>query len=659
MYSRIISTNITLVILFAFILNCFHILIAGSSSNCTSIKWANSQLNRNDIKAMNVFSESLLQQNSLLPCFDVIDDHFVVQSSASCTPLEYELAVYITLPDIGSDFGFISNMSSDTLFFDSSELDVWITYPIDGDASYSITYTVFSLNDPNCYDIVEFELEPFCCGDTAGIYISDYFNEAVSICSLNEFAHNFDNVCSTMPLHMVCEDSLYGFVLATDEEFMNVLAFDPINLCEADSGFVFAKNLIAPYDTLYFAFVSRDENLSYNLVEPAVTIVINDPDDFNQDDCFLPCTELISSFEFLCDHTGLCIIDSVITSILIIVNEHPQSDIIITVDQLDTILVSSGTGQNGLMIGPFLIGGQPYVFPVFTASLVSDSSCTETLDVSSFFMCNADGPGISINDFPIQPLVLCEGQEFSMNFQDICGYTEVLYSCDEDYGFLLSLDAELTEFIAYDPLNLCVGDSGFVFTTELLSNYESFYLTFANHEAFSGQYYPFTKPVLITISPNTTNLIADTLYIDCEFSEFVNCPLMECNWFTGDTGSFELSLAIDPGWGWVDMTNELGCIVRDSFYLFTPACTVKPNLLRQSISINPNPVKDILYISRLEALDAKISISDICGKIIFQEVLYDKTEAFINLSAVLPGIYFVNVIDEISKQPYTVKVIVQ
>jgi PKD repeat protein len=123
----------------------------------------------------------------------------------------------------------------------------------------------------------------------------------------------------------------------------------------------------------------------------------------------------------------------------------------------------------------------------------------------------------------------------------------------------------------------------------------------------------------------------------------------QANLLYGDTGIYTLTV-----------TTANGCINSSSLNITTPSGIYQINN-KQALTLYPNPVKNTLNISNLNAenMTVNIAITDIQGAIVYQDnqINLDNTPVSIDISAISNGVYFVSIFNEEFKQQQKIVVI--
>jgi PKD repeat protein len=123
----------------------------------------------------------------------------------------------------------------------------------------------------------------------------------------------------------------------------------------------------------------------------------------------------------------------------------------------------------------------------------------------------------------------------------------------------------------------------------------------------------------------------------------------QANLLYGDTGIYTLTV-----------TTANGCINSSSLNITTPSGIYQINN-KQALTLYPNPVKNTLNISNLNAenMTVNIAITDIQGAIVYQDnqINLDNTPVSIDISAISNGVYFVSIFNKQFKQQQKIVVI--
>ena len=130
-----------------------------------------------------------------------------------------------------------------------------------------------------------------------------------------------------------------------------------------------------------------------------------------------------------------------------------------------------------------------------------------------------------------------------------------------------------------------------------------------------------TSPPQSPITGMKTFPISDAMFPDIQIEDF-NFIVIQC-------------IAINERWGYVDLGPEDG-----------PDCEATSSVedvLTNSVSFSPNPVKNNIEISNASLLDLKVSVLDASGKEVIETNKVTSNQQTIDLSSLVPGIYFLQI----------------
>jgi hypothetical protein len=224
----------------------------------------------------------------------------------------------------------------------------------------------------------------------------------------------------------------------------------------------------------------------------------------------------------------------------------------------------------------------------------------------------------------------------------------------------------VTHVISSTVTSLPAGFSGTVFITDGISN-SSCLISFPMN-CFTGQPYPDCDDLIVeSISNDTTTGTMDiTIYNSClSCASGINGPvycelklirsvapydtLGEANcfcFFTPENNNYQtytISSYVNnlPAFNLITVLFSCGSGLCDTLQ-FNPNIGISEEIEAGIITINPNPVKDKIFISTTYHEIGALRIYDIMGKLIHEEMVSNKI-ADLDLSEMLPGMYVLKI----------------
>lgn len=483
----------------------------------------------------------------------------------------------------------------------------------------------------------------------------EYEEDTLNSCIYDSLLINLLSVCIDPDFPDACESN-YGIYISAFPNLqllgtMDSARFDYIFPCSDNLQIAFPPNILDE-DQVYYAYFIVEESQGWMIV-PIPPLIINTESSLQQD-CSLPCSDMILNYNVSCFETnGPC--SPIIQVIDLNLQQNFNSDIgIFTNLNSDTTIISSGLDNINVEIGPM-----PLDFNLsITVFLLENQACTSLINFSQPNECELIFPLVYIGDFPEASIQVCNSDDFAMNFSEICSYLDLENTCAESgAGFILSTDIDLMDIIAFDPINFCESDSGFLFSNELFYGHDTLYLSSGIYFEVEDSILPFSNAVAVIPYEMEIEAIPDFFVINCDSTTSFTCPYPECNWFNGDTGTLYLTTDTNTEWGWVDITDSMGCTIRDSFNILRPICGIAVENLQPQYCCYPNPFNESLLISTAKDSPVRVQIIDLCGRIVFEEYYYTKEDIVVNLGYLNSGVYFVEIYDRKNDKYYLEKVV--
>ncbi|MGV3630875.1 MAG: T9SS type A sorting domain-containing protein [Bacteroidota bacterium] len=318
-----------------------------------------------------------------------------------------------------------------------------------------------------------------------------------------------------------------------------------------------------------------------------------------------------------------------------------------TCDGMAQIGISGGSGQyeviwdNG-MSGAFVSGFCPgyYVATIYD----NGTGCSTSTNV--YFYADSMYYNLDGYVYPYSPSAegLCDGS----------AYVDV-YGGTAPYTFLHS-DGSTDQYAA----NLC---SGIYSVTVTDANGDSLFINYIVPEPsniFNGGIYDDTIVVDTIYNDLIEDCLIDYLTLDTAFIsgiEYAGMDSLIVTWSVIDgngTIEFLQSYSISTGVGVYELILQIFCPQRsgspyvysiDQVYFNPGAASVEEIAGVSKVSVYPNPVQDVLTVQLDEALPSVITIHDITGKIVHQELSGEK-EIQLNISLLAKGQYTLHVANE-------------
>ncbi len=150
------------------------------------------------------------------------------------------------------------------------------------------------------------------------------------------------------------------------------------------------------------------------------------------------------------------------------------------------------------------------------------------------------------------------------------------------------------------------------------------------------------NPIFITNFPNAASISTSSADTLC-FGETATLSVNNAEaylWSTGETTQ-SINVTTDGNY-WVKTTDLGGCDDRDTLKVNFKECSTVgiEDVVKiiPGVSVYPNPAREKITISHHYQENVRVEITDITGKVVLQDVAFEKTE--IDISSLKNGMYF-------------------
>lgn len=254
-------------------------------------------------------------------------------------------------------------------------------------------------------------------------------------------------------------------------------------------------------------------------------------------------------------------------------------------------------------------------------------------------------------------LSLCGDEDFVIYPDQLCAHPMIYAHCyDKDYGYIIAPEEaaiiNLEDAIAYDPVHFCESDTIGLFSAAQIPQEGEYFLSFGIRDTVQGVFESLNGS-LLSLTLFRPDIIGDSLMMGCDWSQMLACPYDTCIWSVGDTGDIDSYEFIfdENDWGWVDIYNSEGCVVRDSFWVYMKTCSISRPGYDPDMQIIPNPAQTSiqLYSTRYPIAPGRVSLFDMSGREVFDMQNYAGENLDISL---LPEAMYLLIYESQEKKSY-------
>jgi|GEM_PF-4954275 len=567
---------------------------------------------------------------------------------------EYSLFIYIEAPpSTALHLEFESLNESVDAFTDAQGLFTYILGPFDTvtQPGYSITLTLPAY--PDCtITAAQMPVEPIC-DFFSPLYLMNTPPHQLLFCEDSLLIARADSLCVSD-----CEYFPTGYWLTnefppdlfTHEVFDNydhyfgylydleVLDNDFIYPCSGDSTGILDISQFVSEDTLYLLYGS--------LWSPGLDMLsvfnytVIPTSSLTYEDCSLSsCEGIMMDYEINCGwiDTGYCVLSDIPAEVMIHLQGLPHQVFQIGYPGADSmnLYLANDLGMLDVVIAvPSILNTESiFIVPegIPLCSMIIDldpAACTTGPDL----LLQATMPAL-------YTLSLCGDEDFVIYPDQLCAHPMIYAHCyAKDYGYIIAPEEaaiiNLEDAIAYDPVHFCESDTIGLFSAAQIPQEGEYFVGFGIMDTVQGVFQSLQMSSL-SFTLFRPDILGDSLMIGCDWEQGIPCPYDTCIWSLGDTGdiiSHQFSFDVED-WGWVDIYNSEGCVVRDSFWVYMESCSISRPGYDPDIQIIPNPAQTSiqLYSTRYTITPGRVSLFDISGQAVMDRQNYAGKDLDISL----------------------------